>query len=347
MSIAIAIFALLSLSAIVFVALGFMLSGPGYRGPKSDHFDGVRFFNRGGVRAKGLSDVLKWIVHREQGRWDKDDDSEKYGKRPLGHFRDGIRITFVNHSTFLIQVDGFNILTDPVWSRRVSPFRWIGPRRKRLPGIRLDDLPRIHMVLLSHNHYDHLDLETMRTIFGGHHPQIVVPLGVKRFLDDNYIGGSLELDWGQTTSSGNTVIQAVPSQHFSGRGMFDRDSTLWCGYVIKSSAGNIYYCGDTGYHDTMFKEIGSSYGPMKVSIIPIGAYKPMWFMSPIHVSPEEAVMIHRDVGSGLSVAMHFGTFALADDGRDEPANDLEAAKSKLGIESDKFIVMKEGEAIVI
>lgn len=347
MSIGIVILVVFSIILVVLVAIGYMLSAPSYKGPKTDHFNGIRFVNRDGVRARDVHDVLKWAATRRPGFWGADDTVENYGKRPLGHFKDGIRITFVNHSTFLIQVDGVNILTDPVWSRRVSPFPWIGPKRKRLPGIRLEDLPRIHVVLLSHNHYDHLDLETLRTIFGGHHPRIIVPLGVKRFLDDNAISGSEELDWWQTTRAGEMNIQAVPSQHFSGRGLFDRDCSLWCGFVIKSGAGNIYYCGDTGYHAAMFKEIGASCGPMKVSLLPIGAYQPGWFMSPIHVSPEEAVQIHRDVGSEMSIAMHFGTFPLADDGREDPVKDLEIAKARLGIAADSFIALKEGDAIVV
>lgn len=333
---------LVAIPAVMF-AIAMSISGPRYRGHKSDHFDGSRFMNPGGVKARGGMEVLKWMMNRNRGPW-TEDLSENYGKHPLGHFRDGIRVTYVNHSTFLLQVDGLNILTDPVWSKRVSPFSWIGPKRMRLPGIRFGDLPRIHLILLSHNHYDHLDLETMRMVSAAHHPRIIAPLGVKALLDREVISGATDIDWwGEMEVSQDVTIQSVPAQHFSGRGMLDRDATLWCGYVLKTSAGNIYFAADTGYNEVTFKDIGTRCGPIKISFIPIGAYKPGWFMSPIHVSPEEAVKIHFDVGSETSIAMHFGTFPLADDGYDEPACDLKEAMIKNQLAPDAFILMKEGE----
>lgn len=345
------LFLILAVGISLFI-MGMLLSAPGYQGPSSDHFDGTRFINPGAVKAKGGLEVFKWMLTRKAPKWEEDKNST-IGKRPLNHFNGGVRITFVNHSTFLIQVDGINILTDPVWSRRVSPYKKIGPSRKRAPGIRFEDLPRIDVVLLSHNHYDHLDVETMRMIFVSHHPAIIVPLGVKRYLDEQYVKGSEELDWWKATavraregSQQLLTITAVPAQHFSGRGLFDRDRTLWCGYVIQSGAGNIYFSGDTGYNDQTFKEIGQRFGPMKVSMLPIGAYKPTWFMSPIHVSPEEAVCIHREVKSRNSIAMHFGTFPLADDGKDDPLKALLAAMGRENISRDEFIALKEGDHIV-
>lgn len=346
MNILILLLAAIAVAPLILIMTGVLISGPRYKGSRSDHFDGSRFVNQGGVKAKGGLDVFRWMMFRKPARW-KHDYTENYGKHPLAHVKDGIRITFINHSTFLIQVDGVNILTDPVWSKRASPYRWIGPKRKKLPGIRFEHLPRIHLVLLSHNHYDHLDLETMRMVYGAHHPKIVVPLGVKVFLDENYIAGSSELDWWQETSVGTLHIRSVPAQHFSGRGLLDRDATLWCGYVIKTTAGNVYFSGDTGYNEKTFRQIRSVCGPMKVSMLPIGAYKPGWFMSPIHVSPEESVMIHRDVESEFSIGMHFGTFPLADDGRDDPTGDLEAAKEKLQVSKDEFVALREGQFRVI
>jgi L-ascorbate metabolism protein UlaG (beta-lactamase superfamily) len=331
---------------VLFAIIGISISAPRYHGPVTDHFDGKQFLNPGGVKAKGLKEVLKWMLHREKGLW-KTATNSGYGKRPLDHYKDGIRITFVNHSTFLIQVDGLNILTDPVWNKRVSPFSWTGPRRMREPGIRFEDLPRIHLVLISHNHYDHLDLFTMRLIFGAHHPQIITPLGVKRFLDLERISGATDLDWWQDINVSNTTkVQCVPAQHFSGRGMRDRDATLWCGYVISGGSGKTYFAGDTGYNEHTFKEIGKRCGPFKVSILPIGAYKPKWFMSSIHTSPEDAVKIHRDIKSPFSIPSHFGTFPLADDGLDDPVNDLAKAITLMNLSADEFAVLKEGEARV-
>jgi L-ascorbate metabolism protein UlaG (beta-lactamase superfamily) len=328
---------------VVFFSVSIFLSAPKYNGQVSDHFNGKTFINPGNVKAKGLGDVLKWMINRKKGEW-KEIKKEDYGKRPLEREREHIRITFVNHSTFLIQVDGLNILTDPIWSERTSPFSWAGPRRMRPPGIKFEDIPRIHAVLVSHNHYDHLDIPTMRMIFGAHHPQIITPLGVKQFLDSESISGGKDLDWWQESKLSDAVtVQCVPAQHFSGRGALDRDATLWCGYVLKTTRGNIYFAADTGYNESTFKEIGERAGKMRVALIPIGAYKPEWFMSPIHVSPEEAVKIHLDVKSSASIATHFGTFPLADDGYEDPVRDLKTALAKFNLNEEAFVALKEGE----
>lgn len=326
------------------VVMGITISGPKYRGPVTDHFDGSRFINPGRVKPKGMWDVIKWMINRKRGPWPQVLPGHS-GDRPPAHYTGGIRVTFINHSTFLIQADGLNILTDPVWSMRASPFSWLGPRRARPPGIRFEDLPRIHVVALSHNHYDHLDLQTMRMIFGGHHPRIITPLGVKSFLERESISGITEGDWWDEHILDNDVrIQRVPAQHFSGRGFSDRDATLWCGYVIKTSRGSIYFAGDTGYNEPMFREIGSRSGPFRVSMLPVGAYKPDWFMSPIHTSPKESLKIHQHVGSETSIGMHFGTFPLADDGYDDPHNDLKEAMAEFQIDPESFLMLREGEA---
>jgi len=346
MYILLALLGLVILPLMVMVIIGAVLSGPRYRGPVTDHFDGSKFLNPGKVKAEGGLAVLKWMFTRKPGPW-AETKTENFGKHPLAHFKGGIRITFINHSSFLIQVDGVNILTDPVWSKRVSPFTWSGPKRMRPPGLRFGDLPRIHVVLLTHNHYDHLDVQTMRMVWVSHHPQIIVPLGVKRFLDKNHIGAAFEMDWWQEIQLENKLtINCVPAQHFSGRGLLDRDATLWCGYVITTTAGRIYFAGDTGYNENTFKEIARRFAPFKLSMIPIGAYKPKWFMSPIHVSPEEAVKIHLDVKSETSIGMHFGTFPLADDGGDDPKNDLNEALYNYKIAREEFLILQEGEARV-
>jgi L-ascorbate metabolism protein UlaG (beta-lactamase superfamily) len=204
------------------------------------------------------------------------------------------------------------------------------------------------VVLLSHNHYDHLDIATMRMVFGAHHPKIVTPLGVKTFLDTESIAGATDMDWWDELELSESIkVTAVPAQHFSGRGMLDRDSTLWCGYVLETSKGKIYFAGDTGYNDHTFKEIGKKMGTMKVSLLPIGAYKPEWFMSPIHVSPEQAVKIHLDVKSTLSIGTHFGTFSLADEGAEDPVNDLKIALAKYNVNEEQFIALKEGDVKII
>ncbi len=332
----------LTLSFILIVSVGYFISGPKYSGPVSNHFDGRRFINPGGIKAKGLTEVLKWMITRKQGEWKEVRDGQDK-ERPLARFEKGIRITFVNHSTFLIQVDGVNIITDPVFSERASPVQWAGPRRMRPPGIKLEDLPRIDVLLLSHNHWDHLDIATVKKIHAVHRPKMITPLGVKAFLHQERVTGAEDIDWWQKVEiNGSLKIQSVPAQHFSGRGTFDRDSTLWCGYVIQRSGGNIYFVGDTGYNDQTFKEIGERCAPIQVALIPIGAYKPKWFMSPIHCSPQEAVKIHQEVKSKNSVATHFGTFPLADDSQVEPVADLKRALHESGIKPETFLVLKEG-----
>jgi L-ascorbate metabolism protein UlaG (beta-lactamase superfamily) len=312
----------------------------------TDHFNGKKFLNPGGIGAKGFSAVLRWMLTRKKGEW-KAENNPVAGPRPLTHFNDGIRITFVNHSTFLIQVAGLNILTDPVWSHRASPFSWLGPARLRPPGVRLDDLPHIHLVLLSHNHYDHLDIKTLRIIFGAHHPEIITPLGVKALLDKSWIRGSKEIDWWEeVVFSDKLKVVSVPAVHFSGRGMLDRDASLWCGYVIHTPTGNIFFAGDTGYHKETFAEIGRRSAPLRVSLLPVGAYKPEWFMSSIHVSPAGAVEIFRDLGTQAAVASHFGTFQLADEGKEELVAELKNALQAHNISEERFILLPEGQPII-
>lgn len=341
------IIVLIVAALVIIFGTAMYISAPRYQGNVSDHFNGKTFVNPGGIKTKGPKEVVQWMLNREKGKW-REDTTRAYGPRPLAFEKDNIRITFVNHSTFLIQVGGLNILTDPIWSQRTSPFSWVGPRRMRAPGIRFEDLPKIHAVVISHNHYDHLDVPTLRVIAGAFHPVILTPLGVKQFLDGEGIAGASDVDWWDEMQINDSVsIQAVPAQHFSGRGILDRDATLWCGYVIKSAKGSVYFAGDTGYNDRTFKEIGERVGPIRVSLLPIGAYKPQWFMQPIHTSPEEAVKLHLDVKSEMSVGMHFGTFPLADDGLEDPPHDLKKALEKFGLDEAQFIVPREGEPIIL
>lgn len=338
----IVLLAIVATVLVLFVSIGYYLSGPVYSGAPSDHFNGKVFQNPTGVQAKGLGEVLKWMIGRKQGPWNEITEVA-YGDKPAARIDSGIRITFVNHSTFLIQTEGLNILTDPVWSERTSPFTFAGPRRMRPPGIRFEDLPTIDVILISHNHYDHLDVATMKRLVELHKPRIITPLGVAEFLEQEDMKGAKDLDWWQElTLSDSVAVQAVPAQHFSGRGMFDRDKTLWCGYVLKRSGGNLYFAGDTGYNDSTFVEIGKRCAPLAVSILPIGAYKPNWFMSPIHTSPADAVKILVDTQTPSAIASHFGTFPLADDGKQEPIDELRIALTERGITPTRFVVLAEG-----
>jgi L-ascorbate metabolism protein UlaG (beta-lactamase superfamily) len=338
------VLAFVVVGVLVAVAVGyFFLSAPKYRGPVSDHFDGKQFINPGGAKANGFPGLLKWLTNRHPGKWEEASDARP-GPRPPERVGPGeLRVTFVNHSTFLIQFDGVNILTDPIYEQRVSPFQFIGPKRTRPPGIRFEELPKIDLLLLSHNHWDHLEIGTVRRIFERDHPRIVTPLGVGLFLERSGVPRAVDLDWEQAFNfTGSLTVVSVRAQHFSGRGIGDRDATLWCGYVLKSPHGAVYFAGDSGY-GPFFRETGAKHGPFRLAMIPIGAYKPEWFMSPIHCSPKEAVQIHRDVRSQQSVACHFGTFPLADDGYEDPLTDLKSALRGNQIPEERFWVLKEGE----
>jgi L-ascorbate metabolism protein UlaG (beta-lactamase superfamily) len=329
------------------ILMGWIFSAPVYHGPGSDHFDGKKFINPGGFKPMGFKDLFKWFRTRQKGEWQAIKEIP-YGAPPSERTDgDSIIVTFVNHSTFLIQTRGLNILTDPVWSERASPVPFAGPKRMRPPGVRFEDLPKTDVILLTHNHYDHLDIATLKKLSAECNPKIFCPLGVGEYLKKKGIGNVSEMDWWDEISidSGLSLI-CTPAQHFSGRGMFDRDRTLWAGFALRTDKGSIYYSGDTGYGD-FFRQIADRISPIRLSFLPIGAYKPEWFMSPIHTSPEDAFRIHQIIKSRKTIAMHFGTFPLADDGMEEPGKTLKDVLKKEGIPEGDFIVPEEGVKITI
>lgn len=338
---------LLLLGVVVITAMGWFVSEPGHEGPTSDHFNGTTFENPGDVPAKDFFDVMKWYLQRDQGEWNEIPENEvTFAPKPSDAVTDGMVITYVNHSTFLIQTAGVNILVDPVWSDRVSPVSYAGPKRFRPVGLKFEDLPPIDLVLISHNHYDHLDLETLKKLESQFDPRFIVPLGVELLLNQEGMDDTYPLDWWESQPIDSDItVHAVQAQHFSARGLFDRDKTLWVGYVIETPAGNVYFAGDSGYGD-FFKKIGQKHD-IKVGLIPIGAYKPRWFMSPMHVDPAEAIQVHKDVGAEISFGMHFGTFPLADDGMDDPANDFAEAIQKPENRGVNFKLLEEGDSFEI
>ena len=288
--------------------------------PISDHCTGNRFFNPGSEQAKGLLDVLRWKLTSHPGRRRAPPQARSAVVSPREVSESECLVTFVNHSTVLIQFAGHNILTDPIWSNRASPVSWLGPRRLAPPGIRFEDLPRIDTVLLSHNHYDHLDLPTLRRILAEHHARFVVPLGVCRLLTSNGIQSATEMDWWETSGA----ITCLPAKHFSARGLTDRNRTLWCSYWIATPLGSIYFGADTAF-GPHFTAIRNRLGSPRLALLPIGAYKPEWFMSPVHMSPDQAAEAHYILNPERSLAIHWGTFQLGDDGPDEPVVELQRA----------------------
>jgi len=335
--------AALLLIAGVSLGVGIYISAPKHHGEPSSNFNGKEFVNIGGIKSKGTLEVLKWALNRQKDPWPTT-GQHKLGHAPTVDITDSTtRITFVNHSSFLIQWPGYNLLTDPVWSERASPFQWVGPKRKRPAGIAMDSLPEINGIVISHNHYDHLDLPTLKKLFARYKPHIYVPLGVKAYLANNGIDNVTEMDWwDDATLSQGIQLTAVPAQHFSGRGILDKDATLWCGYTMHAPNANIYFAGDTGYGGFV-KTIAEKSGPIDIALLPIGAYKPNWFMSPVHTSPSEAVKMHIDLQAQTSIPIHFGTFQLADDGLSEPLEDLSTALDVHNLPSESFLILKEGE----
>jgi len=340
MKILLSIFIILILFIIIVFIVAAALSTKPYKGPISDHFDGKKFINKG-RNAKGFKDVSTYATKRVPDKWVENYETYVRTKPiPIPQPTD-IQYTFINHSSFLIQHAGCNILTDPIWSKRCSPLQFAGPKRMRPPGIDFNILPNIDVVLLSHNHYDHLDKNTIKKINKKFQPIYIVPLGMTQIMKHYGCKKIIELDWWQTHVVQNIEITATPANHFSSRGILDRNTSLWSGFFIKSDSKKIYFAGDTGYSN-VFKEIGDRLGPMDLSFIPIGAYLPEWFMSPIHVNPHESVLIHHEVRSIKSVAMHFGTFPLADDNPQRSTSRLEKAKNESNLTDKDFSIPDEG-----
>src|SRR5947207_8966749 len=252
-------------------------------------------------------------------------------RRPPGAGPDDVVVTFVGHATFLVQVGATNLLIDPQYSERASPVSFAGPRRVRAPGVRFDDLPPISLVLLSHNHYDHCDLATLRALERRFHPRLVTPLGNGRLLQSAGIRDVEELDWWQSASAAPLPVTLTPAQHFSARGPFDRNRALWGGFLIEARGRRILFAGDSGY-GPHFREIAARLSPVDLALLPIGAYEPRWFMQDIHMNPAEAVQAHVDLGARRSLAMHYGTFQLTPEGVDEPVRELTRALRERGVQ---------------
>jgi L-ascorbate metabolism protein UlaG (beta-lactamase superfamily) len=310
---------------------------PYFQGPPTYNFDGLRFFNPGEPDTdRSLGQVLRWKLAGSAAKWPK--HVPVIPVKPE-HRVDGLRVTVVGHASFLIQAGRLNILTDPVWSEFASPIRFAGPRRVVAPGIAFDDLPPIDAVLLSHNHYDHLDIDTLRRLDEMHAPLIVTPLGNDVIIRRHIPGARVFTgDWGSCFEIGKGAeTHIVPANHWSARGAGDRRMALWGGFMIRTPVGLVYFAGDTGYGTgKIFKDIRTRYGAPDLALLPIGAYAPEWFMSAQHCNPEEAVQIMLDLDARHALGIHWGTFQLTDEERNDPVSRLRAALTDRGLDESCF-----------
>tara|TARA_R110002050_G_scaffold412_5_gene2831 strand:+ start:21450 stop:22436 length:987 start_codon:yes stop_codon:yes gene_type:complete len=313
-----------------------------HKGGETDHFKNGRFHNINN-HGHGIWPVLKWLVTRTKSKWPKNVSNKAYPipfKKVTGN---DIKVTFIGHITFLIQTQGLNILTDPVWSDHIGPTSWLGPDRTRQAALELKDMPKIDIIILSHDHYDHADIDSLKFFIDRDNPKIFTGLGVDKAMESHISFPCTTMDWWDSnTVSDFLKITFVPVQHFSGRGLFTRNATLWGGFVLETPANKIFFAGDTGYC-SHFKEIYEKFGPMNLSLLPIGAYEPRWFMKHVHMNPDDAVMAHKDLKSKLSIGTHFGTFQLTDEPINQPVKDLQKALDDHKVAPDQFITLDFGQ----
>jgi L-ascorbate metabolism protein UlaG (beta-lactamase superfamily) len=312
-------------------------------------FDGRLYGNLDPAKTirKGFGDVLKWRMQGGARPWPKRLENSDAPSLPASLSPGELSVTGINHATDLIQFHGLNVLTDPVFSERMSPVSWLGPRRARDPGLAFDALPNIDAVLVSHNHYDHMDLKTLARLQKRGRPRFIVPLGNARHLRAAGIPDAVELDWWKETDlGGGASVVLTPAQHWSGRGLFDRRRALWGGFFVRAGGATAYFAGDTGYGEH-FKLIKSRLGSPDAALLPIGAYEPRWFMKDQHVNPDEAVLAHLELGARMSLGMHFGTFRLSDEGPEEPVAALAESRRARGVSEASFPALRNGMTVLL
>ena len=316
-----------------------------YRGPASDHFDGARFFNpdpeppRRGRRASFFG---RWARSGERATW-PDHVPVQPTVPPRRVDGGAMQVTWIGHASVLVQTEGLNILTDPTWSERASPFSFVGPRRVRAPGVRFEDLPKIDLVLVSHNHYDHMDLPTLRRLWERDRPLIVTSLG-----NDTIIrGGGAEAvarDWGGRVRVRDGVeVVVLRNHHWGSRWFTDRNRALWSAFAVRLPGGNLFFAGDTGWGDGSWVREATAQGPYRLAIIPIGAYEPRDVMQSHHVNPEEAMAIFETLRPQRAIGMHWGTFQLTFEPIDQPRERLAALRRARGLAPDRFVAVEAGQ----
>jgi L-ascorbate metabolism protein UlaG (beta-lactamase superfamily) len=315
--------------------------------PGSDHFNGKTFFNPGRRVERSLLEVLRWQLTSRPARWP--DWVEIASRPPPPAPNDGrVTATWINQSTFLLQTASHTLLTDPVFSERASPVSWAGPRRVHAPGVPFAALPKIDHVLLSHDHYDHCDLPSLQRLARGHQPLFIAPLGHRSLLTQAGATRIVELDWWEShVLAPNLTVTLTPARHWTRRRPGGTNQRLWGGFYLRTAERRVWFAGDSGYDETLFRDIGRRCGAPDLALIPIGSYEPRWFMSTAHMNPDEAVRVHRDTGARRSLAMHWGSFQLTDEGREAPVRALELARSAAGLDASEFHVPAPGESVIV
>ena len=313
--------------------------------PASDHFNGKTFFNPGERAERGLFEVLRWKLTSRAASWPEWVDIAPQSPPPAP--TDGsVSATWINHSSFLLQTAGQALLTDPVFSERVSPVAWAGPRRVHAPGVAFPNLPKIDTVLLSHDHYDHFDAPSLRRLVREHAPTFIAPLGHRRLLEQLGATRIIELDWWQTHElAGGVGVTLTPARHWSRRSVGGANRRLWAGFYLRTPTRGVWFAGDSGYDEALFRSIPARCGAPDLAMIPIGAYEPRWFMRTAHMNPAEAVQTHRDCGARRSLAMHWGTFQLTDEPREAPVEALRVARGQAGMTENEFQVLAPGQSV--
>jgi L-ascorbate metabolism protein UlaG (beta-lactamase superfamily) len=321
-----------------------------YNGPVSDHFDGVRFFDPAGAPPRSRGDLLRWMIARRfrgsRAKWPAWAPSPHADRPPARVEGAAWRISYVGHASWLVQTAGVNLLLDPVWSDRASPFARVGPKRVNDPGIAFADLPPIDVVLVSHAHYDHLDVATLSQLAAAHRPRVITPLGNDTIMRNHDPAIAAEAyDWDQRVAlADNVAVTPVPTRHWSARNLSDRNMSLWASFVIEAPGGPLYFVADSGYGDGgHFRRVRDRHGPPRLAILPIGAYEPRWFMRDQHMNPAEAVQALADCGAETAVASHHGTFQLTDEAIEAPRLALAAALDAAGIPAERFRALRPGE----
>ena len=308
---------------------------------------GGRFLNPdANIKPKNLLAIFKWAFTSQSKAWPEKVNAFKDSPPANVGDRD-VRISSVGHATFLIQLANLNILTDPVWSKRASPVSFAGPKRVTQPGVDLEKLPHIDLILVSHNHYDHLDIDTLKSLWHVHHPCIVVPLGNAKVIKQAIPKAKIiELNWYESFSFKSAQVHLVPSQHWSSRTVIDRNKALWGGFIIDAPQGQVCFVGDSGYSQEMFQTIAQHFSNILFAILPIGSYEPRWFMGDVHMNPQDAINAYKDLNAKFFIPSHFGVFKLTDESYHQQLLDYENAIKSSDVKEENMLILHPGEFVL-